>query len=129
MANLDITFYDTGGIVIGNPEYQDELLKFAGADTVIAGTILARDHADNTMVPCDPAESDGTEIGIAVLTIEAANTIAGNVTVRPLMQGKVRSEKLLFHNGAVVTVPVLDMLRAFGIIPITVDELNQLDNF
>lgn len=128
MANLDIGFYDTGGIVIGNPEYQDELLKFAGADTVIEGTILARDPADNTMVPCVPTESDGTEIGIAVLTIEAANTIAGNVTIRPLMQGKVRTEKLLFHNGAAVTVPVLDMLRAYGIVPISVDELNQLDN-
>lgn len=128
MANLDITFYDTGGIVIGNPEYQDELLKFAGADTVLEGTLLARDPADNTMVPCVPTESDGTEVPIAVLTIEAANTIAGNVSIRPLMQGKVRSEKLLFHNGTVITVPVLDMLRAFGIIPITVSELNQLDN-
>lgn len=128
MATIETTFYDTGGIVIGNPEYQDELLKFAGADTVLAGTLLARDPADDTVVPCVPTESDGTEIPIAVLTIEAVALAAGNVSVRPLMQGKVRSEKLIYHNGAVITVAMLDLLRAYGIIPIAVDELNQLDN-
>lgn len=42
MANMTVTNIDTGSVEIANGEFRDELLAFAGVDTIAAGTILAR---------------------------------------------------------------------------------------
>jgi hypothetical protein len=42
MANITITNIDTGSVSVGNNQYRDETLTFAGADTFVAGTILGR---------------------------------------------------------------------------------------
>jgi len=122
-----VTNYDTGGVVIGNPEYEDGLLVFPGADTYAEGTILSRD-ANGNWVVCDPAESDGTEIPLGVLTIETVATAAGNVSVRVLTNGKVRADKLVYDSGAEVDVATIDALRDYGIVALEVDEQGVLDN-
>lgn len=131
MANITTTFYDQGGIVIGNPEYEDGLLSFSGADTFVAGTILAQTGVDPTTrywIPCDPTASDGSEIPMGILTVESVRTGAGTNPVRVLISGKVRRDKLLFDNGEAVTDFVADDLRDFGILALEVDETNILDN-
>ena len=66
---------------------------------------------------CDPTESDGTEIPSAILTIEEVNTAgAGNVSIRALIAGRVRLEKLVYDGGATVDIATRDALRGFGII-------------
>ena len=130
MANpMTITNYDPSGIVIGNAEYEDGLLKFPGNDTYAAGTILARDPADDTWVVCDPTESDGTEIPKGILTIAETKTGgAGNVSVRVLIAGKVRLGKLLYDGGATVDEATCDALRDYGIIALPVGDTAVLDN-
>jgi len=131
MANMTTTFYDTGGIVIGDPIYEDGLLSFAGADTFAAGTILSTVGVDaNTRywIPADPTASDGSEICKGILTIPSSKTGAGQTSVRVLIGGKVRREKLLFDNASSVTQYTADDLREFGIIALEVGETNILDN-
>jgi hypothetical protein len=129
--SMTTTFYDQGGIVIGNPVYEDGLLSFAGADTFAAGTILSTVGVDaNTRywIPADPTASDGSEILKGILTIASTRTGAGQNSVRVLVGGKVRRDKLLFDNGEAVTDFVADDLRDFGILALEVDETNILDN-
>ncbi len=42
MGNITITNVDNGSVALADEEFRDELLTFAGADTFVAGTILAR---------------------------------------------------------------------------------------
>ena len=131
MGNMTTTFYDTGGIVIGDPIYEDGLLSFAGADTFAEGTILSTVGVDaNTRywIPADPTASDGSEILMGILTIESARTGAGQNSVRVLVGGKVRLDKLLFDNAEAVTEYTVDDLRDFGINALEVGETNILDN-
>lgn len=127
-GEITITNFDTGGVVMGNNEYEDGLLKFAGADTFVEGTILARDPSDDTWVPCDPDESDGTEIPSAILTIETAALAAGNVSIRGMISGKVRLDKLVYDGGQDVDVATVDALRSYGILAVDVEETGVLDN-
>lgn len=131
MANLTTTFYDQGGIVIGDPIYEDGLLSFAVADTFAAGTILAQvgvDPSTRYWIPADPTASDGSEICMGILTIEETRTGAGTNSVRVLVGGKVRRDKLLFDNGEAVTDYTADDLRDFGIYALEVTEVGVLDN-
>jgi hypothetical protein len=127
-GELVTTNFDTGGVVMGNNEYEDGLLKFPGADTYVAGTILARDPLDETWVVCDPDESDGTEIPSAILTIETVATLASNVSIRGMISGKVRLDKLVYDGGHAVDIATVDALRSFGILAVDVDEVGVLDN-
>lgn len=130
MANMTITNFNLGGIVIGNAIYdEDALVEFAGADTYVVGTILARNPATGYYCLYDDTATDGTEIPRGVLTIETIATGAGNLPIRPLRSGIVRSEKLVIDNGNTVTDFVLDDLRAYAdIIGSHVEETNVLDN-
>ena len=62
MATSSIANYDTGGIVIGNPEYDDGLLKFPGADTYVAGTILAVKAVADAIADVLTGTGDGTMV-------------------------------------------------------------------
>jgi len=44
-----------------------------------------------------------------------------------MIAGKVRAERLVVSGGS-VTVAILDALRRAGIVAVSVDELNALDN-
>jgi len=229
MANLEIQNYDMGGVVIGNPLYDDGLLAFPGADDYAEGTILAflpvavgavaatgtgngtvtgfalsnvgeppkvgnynlecivavtnggifkledpdgnlvannieinpagagltvvyvgngitftitdagtdfivgdkfalAVAALNKWVIFNPAGVGGAEEPRGILTIAASAAGAGDVSVRPLIKGKVRTEKLVIDGGASVTDEIKNQLRKYSIFCIDVDELNVLDN-
>jgi hypothetical protein len=59
MANITITAEDNAGPVIKNGEYRDALLTFAGADTYVAGTILAQRLVADTVVVAADAGNTG----------------------------------------------------------------------
>ena len=48
--SLTITNIDQGSLFIGTPTVQDDTLTFAGADTLVRGTILARDSVSGKLV-------------------------------------------------------------------------------
>lgn len=72
MANMTVTNVDTGNVLVANGEFRDELLAFGGADTVLAGTILARREVATAVTA---SAITGTGNG----TLTAATVVAGEV--------------------------------------------------
>ena len=132
MANERVTNIDLSGVVFSDAEYQDDLITFSGADTLSAGTILARDTVSGNLVPFVIGGTvNGNGIPIALLTYAVEAEGAGNITTRVLISGKVRKQKLIVDadgDDSNITSQVLDQLRSFSIVAIDVQELNITDN-
>lgn len=126
---MDITNVNQGGIVIGDAEYDAALLTHAGAGTIAAGTILGRITASGKFVVYASGASDGSEIPVAVLTIDSVATGAGDLAIRPLIGGRVKTSKIIDPNTSTVpTKAVQDAIRSYGIVCIDTDEINIQDN-
>lgn len=132
MANLTITNCDLGNVILEGADIRDELLTFAGAATVLEGTILARDSVSLKLVPyVIGGVTNENGIPKAVLTYDVTATGAGDEAVRAMVAGKVRKERLIVDadgDGSNITDAILDQLRDYSIIPIDVEELNIYDN-
>ena len=132
MANLTVNNIDLSSVVLGNPEFKDDLLTFTGAGTVIDGTILARDSVSLKLVPfVKGGVTNENGIPKTVLTFDVTAIGAGDEAVRSMISGEVRTEKLIIDadgDGSNIDNAVLDELRDFGITPVNVDELNIQDN-
>jgi hypothetical protein len=120
MANMDITNVDYGSVALRDVAFRDEVITFGGADTLAAGTILAR--ASNTLKLVIFVKGGSTnENGIpkAVLTHAVVATGAGDVPVRALVGGVVKRQRLIIDaqgDGSAVDAAVLDQLRDYGIV-------------
>jgi len=132
MANITITNCDLGNVILEGADIRDELLTFAGAATVLEGTILARDSVSLLLVPfVKGGVTNENGIPKAVLTYDVTAAGAGDEAVRACVGGKVRKERLIIDadgDGSNIDDAVLDQLRDYAIIPIDVQELNILDN-
>ncbi len=132
MANIEIQNNDLGSVILKDAYFSDELLTFAAVGTVLEGTILARDTATLKLVPyVKGGTTDGNGIPNAVLTYDIAADAAGDVSLRAMITGCVRAERLIIAadgDGSNVDAVVLDQLRGQSIVSIGVDELNTIDN-
>lgn len=73
MSNITITNIDNGSVFIEGEEFTDGLLTFAGAGTVVAGTILARKAvADAVEAAAGTNTGDGT---VTLATVAAGQVI------------------------------------------------------
>lgn len=72
MSNLITTNNDLGSVILQNGEFRDDLLTFAGAGTVVEGTILAR-----------------RVVAIAVTASSITGTGNGTVTLATVIAGQV----------------------------------------
>lgn len=72
MANLNSTALDQGSVELRNCAFRDELVTFAGAATLAAGTLLAR-LSDTLAVVASAVSGGGTG------TVTAATVVAGQV--------------------------------------------------
>ena len=82
-------------VFIKKAAYTDELLTLAGADTIAAGTILARDTSTLNMVLfVKGGTTNGNGTPTTVLEYEVTATGAGNVPVRVPGTGVVRQDRL-----------------------------------
>lgn len=132
MSNITITNVDIGNVILKDGEFRDDLLTFAGAGTVLAGTILARDSISLNLVPFvkgGTTNEDG--IPKAVLTYDVTAAGAGDVAIRDMVSGSVRAERLIIDadgDASNVDAVVLDQLRDYSLVAIDVTELNILDN-
>lgn len=125
---------DIGGLLVpGGPEpvYRDELLTLAGADDLLANTILARDTATLKLVLyVKGGSTNGNGVPDVVLPYPVSVTGAGDVRVRVLIGGRVRKERLVIDADASDTNidgAVVDQLRARGITPESTKQLATLD--
>ncbi len=132
MPNLTITNVDIGNVILQDGQFRDDLLTFAGAATVLEGTILARDSVSLKLVPfVKGGVTNENGIPKAVLTYDVTAAGAGDESIRDMVSGSVRAERLIIDaNGDAsnVDAAVLDQLRDYSLISIDVQELNILDN-
>lgn len=132
MPDPVITNNDLGSVIWQSGEFRDELLTFAGAATVLEGTILARDSVSLKLVPFVKGGSTN-ENGIpkAIVSYPVTAAGAGDEPIRAFMSGTVRFNKLIINadgDNSNIDAKVLDQLRDFVIVTLDVDELNILDN-
>lgn len=64
---VSVTNNDLSSVVFGNPKFRDELLKFAGADTFVEGTLLARQNVATAIT--DTPDVGNTGDGTLVATV------------------------------------------------------------
>ena len=132
MANITITNNDLGSVILKDGEFRDDLITFAGAGTVVGGTILARDSVSLKLVPyVKGGVTNDNGIPKAVLTYGVEATGAGDVAVRDMVSGSVRAERLVIDadgDASNIDNAVLDELRDYSLVSIDVQELNILDN-
>ena len=132
MANSIITNVDLGNVILLNAQFGDDELTFAGAGTVLAGTILARDSVSLKLVPfVKGGVINENGIPKAIITFDVVATGAGDLPVRAGISGSYRKERLIIDadgNDTNVDAAVKDQLRDYDLVPIDVDELLSLDN-
>lgn len=130
MANYDVTSIKYGNsIAIDNDLSRDEVLVFAGAGTVLRGTLLGRVTASGKLKPMATAANDGSQTAVAVLTYDVTALGAGDVAIRALVRGVVNRNRLIIAldgNGTNITPAILDQLRDVGITPIDVQQVGQI---
>lgn len=133
MVNKTITNVDLGNVILKDAEFRDYLLTFAGAGTVAAGTILARDTTTDKLVPYVKVFPPVADANFArfVLTYDVTAAGAGDEAVRVGVAGEYRKERLVIDadgDSSNVDNDVIDQLRDYGLVPLDVQELNILDN-
>jgi len=132
MSNIAITNVDLGNVILEDAQFSNELLTFGGVATVAEGTILARDSSTSKLIPfVKGGTTNANGIPKAVLTYPVTSTGAGDVAVRAMVSGSVRSGRLIINadgDNTNVDAAVLDQLRDYSLISIDVQELNILDN-
>jgi len=133
MSNITITNIDLGNVILKDAQFNDDLLTFTAADvTVLSGTILARDSVSFKLVPyVKGGVTNENGIPKSVLTYDVTSTAIGDVSIRDMVSGSVRSNRLIIDadgTGVNIDKVVLDELRDYSLISIEVQELNILDN-
>jgi len=117
---------------IKNAEFRDELITFAGAATLLKGTILARDSVSLKLVPfVKGGVTNENGIPKAVLTYPVTAVGAGDIKSRVAISGDFNLDYLVIDaDGSAVNIdgPVMDQLRDYGINALVSQELNILDN-
>lgn len=132
MAAVTSTTIDLGTLGLEGEEYRDDLITFAGAATLLAGTIMARDSVSLKLVPyVKGGATNQNGIPKAVLTYPVTAAGAGDVPGRAIVKGVVDKSRLIINadgNGTNIDNAVLDQLRNYGITPIDVLQTAYLDN-
>lgn len=127
MANIDL-----GRVELGSNEYETGVITFGGADTLAAGTILARSTASGKFIIfAKGGSTDGNGVPVAVLPNEVVATGAGDVYARPVISGKVDFGKLIIDadgDNSNVDGAVKDDLRNVSIVPVTTTQMSNYDN-
>jgi hypothetical protein len=130
MSNITITNVDHGSVGMGGNEFVDDTLALAADGEVAEGTILARSSAvatEDKLVPYDPVGADGADTPVAVMP-HAVDGVTGDNFVRPIVSGTVKEQRLVIHDGTAISVTDLDALRQTSIVPVSVEQLAELDN-
>jgi len=132
MANITITNNDLNSPILEGAEFRDDVINFAGADTLAPGTILARDSVSGKLVIyVKGGVTNENGIPKVILPYEVVATGAGDVQARVAVSGKFRKAKLVIDadgDDSNIDAPVLDQLRDYGLVPVDVEELNIQDN-
>lgn len=115
MANLTITNIDNSTVIIGNAQFDDELIEFPGAATYVEGTIMARkDVADAITVTPNVGNTGNGTVTLASVVGGTVVPVVGNYNlevIEAVVNGGIF--KLVDPNGAVVD-PYIPMTPGAG---------------
>lgn len=133
MANLTITNVDIGSALLESDGFTDGLFTFGGADTIVDGTIIARNTSnDKLQFYAKAGVSNGNGFPIGIYTGEdLVATGAGDLPMRLNVGGRYRKERLVIDadgDDANIDGSVIDLLVQATIIPINTEQLAKLDN-
>lgn len=132
MPDPIITNVDLGSPILENARFRDNLMTFAGADTMAKGTIIARDTSSlKYVIYVKGGSTNGNGVPQGILTEEVVSTGAGDVAVRVGIAGDFRKERLIIDadgDDSNIDGAVIDLLLDVGLVPIDVSELNLQDN-
>jgi hypothetical protein len=128
MANITTTNIDLSVVCLETPYTEDETFTAGGAGTTAAGTLLGRITASGKLIVCDDAAVDGSQVAVAVLQYDVVAAGAGDLTIRPVLKGRVRKDKIFYENADPIVPATLDQLRTMGIIAVDVDQLGKFNN-
>ena len=128
MADPVITNVDVGQIAIGECDFENHVWAAGGADTLAAGTIMARITASGKWGIYDTGGAGGLGVACGVLAYAVTAAGAGDVPVAVLVRGTVNQDRILQDDAGAVTPAVVDQLRDYGILAKPVTQLAQLDN-
>lgn len=132
MSNITIVNNDLGNVILRDAQFRDGDITFAGAATLLEGTILAVDSVSLKFVPFVKAGvTNENGIPKAILTYAVTAAGAGDVAARVGVSGSYRLERIVIDadgDASNIDQAVIDQLRDYSLIPIDVRELNILDN-
>lgn len=124
MANITNTSINIGSVALRDEQLRDETLTLAGAGTIVAGTILARDSGTLKLVKyVKGGVTAGNGIPKAILGYDLVAAGAADYPVRVLERGEVNKKRLVIDadgNDTNIDNAVIDQLRAFGLQPVDV---------
>jgi hypothetical protein len=124
MPNIVNTSINIGSVALRDEQLRDETLTVAGAGTVLAGTILARDSSTLKLVVfAKGGVTNGNGVPKAVLGYDVVAAGAGDVFIRAIERGEVNKNRLIISadgTGVNIDNAVIDQLRAFGMQPVDV---------
>lgn len=125
--NMTVNNVDYGSVGIGGNEFADETLNLSADDELAEGTILGRITASGKLGLYASDNTDGTEVPVAVMPHPLSGT-SGDNYIRPIISGRVNSDRLVIDDGSSVDSAVRDELRNVSIVPVAVSQLADLDN-
>ena len=102
-----------------------------GTDFAAGDTFTMVVVENGKLVPFVVGGVAGAGIAQSVATYPMVAAGAGDIAVRSLVSGEVRTERLIIDadgDGSNITDAILDSLRSYSIVPVSVGELNILDN-
>ena len=117
--NMSVQNNDLGSVDLFGTVFDDVMVKFGGADTFAAGTILALDKSDNTMIPFRPT-GFGAIFAIATVSSGAIATVTVSSGGKKYKVGDVLP---LFGGsgyGGVLTVATIGAGGAIATVTVTV---------
>lgn len=131
--SMTVENVNVGTPVITPGEFRDGTITFGGADTLVAGTILATvvSAPGTYQIYVKGGVANGNGVPVAVLTYEVVATGVSVKAIRPMITGKVQKEKLVIDadgDDSNIDGNVIDDLINNGIIAINASELNIADN-
>lgn len=131
--SMTTTNLDTGSFEICEGVYDDDILTFAAAATILAGTILARDSVTGKLVPyVKGGTTNENGIPKAVIPYAVTATGAGDIAVRVMISGKGSFNRAVINvdeDNSNIDKAVIDQVRQYAKINLLKEqELSSLDN-
>lgn len=132
MPDPTITNVDLGSVILENARFRDHVMTFAGGDTMLAGTLVAKDTSTGKyVIYVKGGSTAGNGIVRGILTEQVVASSSGDEAVRVAIAGDFRKSRLIIDADADdsnIDETVISLLQDVGLVPIDALELNVLDN-